>query len=272
MADKKIFDYSLKVTPVGSDELELQETTDGVSKKLTLAGVIAALVNGVYQPLAAVLTNTTASFTSTLKTKLDGVEALADVTDTANVTAAGALMDSEVDADLKTFVLPADTTISAFGKTLVDDADAPTARATLGAGTGDGDVSAAAVMTDNTLVKADGGGKGVQDSGIVVTDTDTVYGANAEIVNITAEYTFALGDEGKSFICDGTFDIIIPAEGVVDFPVGAYFNIYNVGSGTVTLVLNTDTLLPAATPTDIITVATPKKTASVKWMVVGDLG
>jgi hypothetical protein len=30
------------------------------------------------------------------KTKLDGIEALADVTDAANVTAAGALMDSEV--------------------------------------------------------------------------------------------------------------------------------------------------------------------------------
>lgn len=30
------------------------------------------------------------------KTKLDGIEALADVTDTANVTAAGALMDSEL--------------------------------------------------------------------------------------------------------------------------------------------------------------------------------
>ena len=30
------------------------------------------------------------------KTKLDGIEALADVTDTANVTAAGALMESEI--------------------------------------------------------------------------------------------------------------------------------------------------------------------------------
>ena len=30
------------------------------------------------------------------KTKLDGIETGADVTDTANVTAAGALMDSEV--------------------------------------------------------------------------------------------------------------------------------------------------------------------------------
>ena len=68
------------------------------------------------------------------KTKLDGIEAGADVTDTANVTAAGALMDSEVDADIKTLSLPANTTISAFGKTLVDDADAAAARTTLGLG------------------------------------------------------------------------------------------------------------------------------------------
>src|SRR5210317_1304289 len=51
---------------------------------------------------------------------------------TANVTSAGALMDSEVDADIKTLSLPASTTISTFGKSLVDDADAGTARATLG--------------------------------------------------------------------------------------------------------------------------------------------
>jgi len=65
-------------------------------------------------------------------TKLDGIEALADVTDTANVTAAGALMDSEVDANIKTLVLPASTTISTFGASVIDDADAATARTTLG--------------------------------------------------------------------------------------------------------------------------------------------
>jgi len=74
----------------------------------------------------------TNAFTDAEKTKLSGVEALADVTDTANVTAAGALMDSEVDADIKTLSLPANTTISAFGATLVEDADASTAKATLG--------------------------------------------------------------------------------------------------------------------------------------------
>jgi len=66
------------------------------------------------------------------KTKLNSIEASADVTDTANVTAAGALMDSEVDADIKTLSLPASTTISTFAKTFLDDADAAAVRSTLG--------------------------------------------------------------------------------------------------------------------------------------------
>lgn len=66
------------------------------------------------------------------KTKLNGIESGADVTDTANVTAAGALMDSEVDADIKTLSIPASTTISAFGASLIDDAADTNARTTLG--------------------------------------------------------------------------------------------------------------------------------------------
>ena len=62
------------------------------------------------------------------------VEDGADVTDTTNVTDAGALMDSEVDADIKTFVLPANTTISTFGASLVDDLTASAAQTTLGLG------------------------------------------------------------------------------------------------------------------------------------------
>jgi hypothetical protein len=53
---------------------------------------IAAANNG------SVLAATTASFTTTDESKLDGIEAAADVTDTANVTAAGAVMGTLVDA------------------------------------------------------------------------------------------------------------------------------------------------------------------------------
>ncbi len=48
------------------------------------------------QAWSAVLDATTASFTTADETKLDGIETAADVTDTANVTSAGALMDSEL--------------------------------------------------------------------------------------------------------------------------------------------------------------------------------
>jgi len=48
------------------------------------------------QASSSILTNTTASYTTAEQTKLSGIETGADVTDTANVTAAGALMDSEV--------------------------------------------------------------------------------------------------------------------------------------------------------------------------------
>jgi hypothetical protein len=64
-----------------------------------------------------------------------GPEGSAANVDTTNVAAAGALMDSEVDADIKTLELPASTTISTFGASLVDDLTATAARSTLGLGT-----------------------------------------------------------------------------------------------------------------------------------------
>ena len=57
------------------------------------------------QAYTAILDATTASYTTALNTKMSGIEASADVTDTANVTAAGALMDSELanPSQVKTF-------------------------------------------------------------------------------------------------------------------------------------------------------------------------
>ena len=77
------------------------------------------------------------------------VESGADVTDATNVTAAGALMDSEVtDLDgIKSLTVPNSTTISTFGASLVDDANAGAARTTLGV-----DASGTDNSTNVTLV------------------------------------------------------------------------------------------------------------------------
>lgn len=83
---------------------------------------------------------------------LINVEDGADVTDTTNVTAAGALMDSEVDANLKTFALPASTTISTFGASIIDDADEATFKATVNLE--DSDILNAAPAETTTTVGA----------------------------------------------------------------------------------------------------------------------
>ena len=78
-----------------------------------------ALANSAQQPPAE------GAFVNGDKTKLDGIEAGADVTDTANVTAAGALMDSEVTnlAAVKAFD-PTDYATAAQGA-LADTATQP---------------------------------------------------------------------------------------------------------------------------------------------------
>ena len=72
----------------------------------TTAGTVAAGDHahaGVYQPIATVLTNTTAAFTTAQETKLSGIEAAADVTDAGNV---GTAIDG---ATAKTTPVDADT-------------------------------------------------------------------------------------------------------------------------------------------------------------------
>ena len=146
-------------------------------------------------------------------TKLDTIETNADVTDTANVTAAGALMDSEVDADLKTFTLPANTTISAFGATLVDDAAASNARTTLGLVIGtdvqafDADTAKTDVVQNFTAGQS-GGITALADGATITPDMDdgnffsVTLAGNRTLANPT---NLVAGQSGSIFITqDGT--------------------------------------------------------------------
>lgn len=86
------------------DETKL-DTSVNASLDLADSALQSSDIGSTVQAHSSVLDATTASFTTADETKLDGIEAGADVTDTANVTAAGALMDSEVTnlAQVKSF-------------------------------------------------------------------------------------------------------------------------------------------------------------------------
>lgn len=79
-----------KTTPVDADTMPLSDSADSNAiKKVTWANIKATLkayFDTLYQPLRSVLTNTTASFTTALETKLNGIEDLADVTDVGNIS------------------------------------------------------------------------------------------------------------------------------------------------------------------------------------------
>ncbi|MDB9962817.1 hypothetical protein OAD41_00135 [bacterium] len=151
--------------------------------------------------------------------KLDGIEALADVTGTANVAAAGALMDSEVDADIKTLVLPASTTISTFGASLVDDADAATARTTLGLGT----IETNADVTDTANVTAAGA---LMDS---------------EVTNLAQVKAFDSTDYATSAQGDTADNAVQPADLATVATTGAYSNLSGLPTlGTAAATASTD--------------------------------
>lgn len=108
---------ALGTAPAGTDILPITDVSGTpTTKKVTVANLMAAAPQ---QPPSE------GAFVDGDKTKLDGIEAGADVTNATNVTAAGALMDSEVAnlADVKSFS-PSDYATSAQG-TLADSAQQP---------------------------------------------------------------------------------------------------------------------------------------------------
>lgn len=74
------------------------------ASSVAAAGAVMTSAIGVsVQAYSAVLAATTASFTTALKSKLDGIEAGADVTDAANVDAAGAVMNYDIGVSVQAY-------------------------------------------------------------------------------------------------------------------------------------------------------------------------
>ena len=101
------YTYPLKENPVIADEFLVVDSTDNATKKVTVESILAlssggggsgflSLTGGAMT--GAITTNSTfdGRDVSTDGAKLDGIESLADVTDSTNVASAGALMDSEL--------------------------------------------------------------------------------------------------------------------------------------------------------------------------------
>lgn len=170
-----IIDIAANAALIATNITNIATNTSGLASEITnrtnadtaLQSQITTNDSDIADTVAKTLTNTN---------KLAGIEAGADVTDTANVTAAGALMDSEVDADIKTLVLPASTTISAFGRTLIDDAAASNARATLGLG---------GLAVKNSVTDTDIDANSVGDS-----ELKTVIGSTTASLLISANATW----------------------------------------------------------------------------------
>ena len=188
----------------------LDESSTGSLLNLSGAAVVFVTAAGedIQQPPSE------GAFVNGDKTKLDGIETGADVTDTTNVTAAGALMDSEATnlAQVKAF----DTTdyATAAQGTLAGTAVQPNDNATLGnvsvtsmavTGTVDGrDVSADGTKLDGIEASAD------------VTDATNVTAAGAlmdsEVTNLAQVKAFSSADYATA-AQGATADAALPKAG-----------------------------------------------------------
>ena len=83
----------------GSGGLEAANNLNDVASASTSRTNLGVAIGSNVQAFSSVLAGTTASYTTAEETKLAGIEASADVTDATNVTAAGALMDSELTSE-----------------------------------------------------------------------------------------------------------------------------------------------------------------------------
>lgn len=181
-------------TDAGTDTITIASTNTQLSNE-QVQDIVGGMVSGntetgitvTYDDAGnsldfVVATQSDENFTSALLSKLNGIEASADVTDTTNVTAAGALMDSELTsiADVK-----------ALNQSVVSGASPTFSTANMT------DASNKRFMTDAQESKLDG-----VEAGADVTDTANVKSAlNANLTSLT------IGDSDDTITIPG--DLVV---------------------------------------------------------------
>lgn len=105
------------------------------------------------------------------KALLDDANAAAQRTTLGGTTVGGNLFTATNPSAIRFLKINADNSVSLE--------DASTFLTSIGAGTGGGDVTSASNLTDNAVVRGDGGTKGVQTSGVIIDDSNNVTGVAA---------------------------------------------------------------------------------------------
>jgi hypothetical protein len=193
----------------------------------------------------AVTSQTDENFTTADHSKLDGIEALADVTDATNVDAAGAVMNSDTSTASMSFVVDEDNMASDSAtkvptqqsvKHYIDNAGYLTAHPNITDAASSSDNSGNSFIQDITLdsnghvtdltvaTASAGGGGGI---GSVVEDTTPQIGGNLDLnskdingignIDVTGSGHFSAKVEADSFVKDGgTSSQFLKADGSVD--------------------------------------------------------
>ena len=160
---------------------------------------------------------------------------------------------------------------------------------------GSGDVSASAVLADNSLIRGDGGSKGVQDSGILIDDSDNITGVTSiEIASVDLQtyvaagtdnnqtgttYALVLADqENKTvWMSNASANVLtIPTNASVAFAVGTKINVIMEAAGVTTITGDTGvtvngTSAGSAVINNQYQGATLTKRATDTWVVSGDI-
>lgn len=145
---------ALAVTDIGT-------TVQGYDADLAAIAALSPSNDDVIQRKAGAWTNRTmAQLLSDLSAKLNAINALTWASNSIIWLTGTATASVQA--------------LAAHIVTFLQSATAADARTAIGAGTGNGDVTAGAVIADNAIVRGDGGAKGVQSSAVTIDDNGTM--------------------------------------------------------------------------------------------------